>query len=472
MGVNISTWQLARAVSSAGERLGVRTMGVVSGTGIGVVFVRRLQDGDPGGHLRRALDTFPYPEMAERVWDAWYIEGGKAPDKPYKPIPMVNFKLRQDVAETIVCGNYTDVWLAKQGHSGPIGVNYLEKIQTPRLPEILGAMIADVDCVLMGAGIPYQVPKVLDDFAAYRPASYYLDVSGAAPREFALELDPASLLPEKYVGPLRRPAFYAIAATHVLAQYLSDPRRTTGYVDGFVMEGPTAGGHNAPPRDRSKLNARGESVYGPKDEIDLQKMREIDRPFWLAGATAHPKKLVEALEEGAAGCQVGSIFALCNESGLVEDHRRELRRLAFRCELDVFADPRSSPSGFPFNVAQLPGTMSEERVYAERTRVCDIGYLRQAYKTERGTVSFRCPSEPVDTYLRRGGKAEEIVGRKCLCNGLMAAAGVPQIHHAGEEPAIVTLGHNTGFIHDLSRDEDGCYSAEDALLYLLGRRSE
>src|SRR3970282_172202 len=77
MGVNVSNWGLARAVSSGGERLGVRTMGVVSGTGIAVVVARRLQDGDIGGHIRDAFDAFPYPEMVKGVWNAWYIEGGQ-----------------------------------------------------------------------------------------------------------------------------------------------------------------------------------------------------------------------------------------------------------------------------------------------------------------------------------------------------------------------------------------------------------
>ena len=263
--------------------MGVKTMGVVSGTGIAVVVARRLQDGDRGGHIRDAFDAFPYPEMAERVWGSWYIKGGKPEGKPYKPVPMVNFKLRLDVAELIVCANFAEVWLAREGHHGLIGINYLEKIQTPRLPEILGAMIAGVDAILMGAGIPHQVPEVLDSFAAYKPASYYLDVEGGGSREYAMALDPASLVPERFIEGLRRPAFFAIAATHVLAQYLADPRRTPGRVDGFIMEGPTAGGHNAPPRDKSRFNQRGEPVYGEKDAVDLGKMRQLGRPFWLPG---------------------------------------------------------------------------------------------------------------------------------------------------------------------------------------------
>src|SRR3990172_8336422 len=100
------------------------------------------------------------------------------------------------------------------------------------------------------------------------------------------------------------------------------------------MEGPTAGGHNAPPRYRSKFNDRGEPVYGEKDIVDLGKMRQLGRPFWVAGSYAHPQKLAEALAEGATGCQFGSIFALCEESGLRDDLKRETKRLAFRRQLD------------------------------------------------------------------------------------------------------------------------------------------
>ena len=144
-------------------------MGVVSGTGIDTVVARRLQDGDLGGYLHDAFDAFPYPEMAERVWHHWYIEGGKPEDKLCKPTPMANHILRQDIAELIVCSNFAEVWLAKQGHSGPISINYLEKIQTPRLTEIMGAMLAGVDVVLMGAGIPRQVTDAPGDVYAKEP---------------------------------------------------------------------------------------------------------------------------------------------------------------------------------------------------------------------------------------------------------------------------------------------------------------
>lgn len=78
MGAAVSNWRLARAVSRLGQ------LGVVSGTALDLIFARRLQDGDLGGHMRRGLDQFPIPEIAERVWDRYYIPGGKAEKAPYK----------------------------------------------------------------------------------------------------------------------------------------------------------------------------------------------------------------------------------------------------------------------------------------------------------------------------------------------------------------------------------------------------
>ena len=59
MGVGVSSWRLARSVSRVGG------LGVVSGTALDVVLARRLQDGDPGGHMRRALAAFPEQGMAD-----------------------------------------------------------------------------------------------------------------------------------------------------------------------------------------------------------------------------------------------------------------------------------------------------------------------------------------------------------------------------------------------------------------------
>ena len=79
MGVAVSSWPLARAVAAAGQ------LGVVSGTALDAVLARRLQDGDPGGHLRTALAAFPVPEMAEHVLARYFRLGGRGPGEPYAP---------------------------------------------------------------------------------------------------------------------------------------------------------------------------------------------------------------------------------------------------------------------------------------------------------------------------------------------------------------------------------------------------
>ncbi|UJH70774.1 hypothetical protein [Ornithinimicrobium sp. INDO-MA30-4] len=108
MGVAVSSWQLAREVSMAGQ------MGVISGTAMDAVLARRLQQGDPGGHMRRALAAFPSPEMAARILDKFFIEGGKAEDAPYRPLPKLTLDTSRAAAELAVVGNFAEVWCAKR----------------------------------------------------------------------------------------------------------------------------------------------------------------------------------------------------------------------------------------------------------------------------------------------------------------------------------------------------------------------
>ena len=72
MGVAVSNWELANAVS----RLGA--LGVISGTALASVLTRRLQAGDPLGEMRRALANFPIPAVAERILARYHVPGGKA----------------------------------------------------------------------------------------------------------------------------------------------------------------------------------------------------------------------------------------------------------------------------------------------------------------------------------------------------------------------------------------------------------
>ena len=460
MGAGVSSWQLAQAVSQLGQ------LGVVSGTALDHILARRLQDGDPGGHMRRGLDRFPFRKMAERIWETYYIPGGKAENESYKSLPKHSKDSPRELIELCIVANFVEVSLAREGHDNPVGINYLEKIQIPHLSSLYGAMLAGVQYVLMGAGIPLKIPGVLDRLANHEPASYELQVTGAQDGDdTTINFVPLDFAKGE-LPPLLRPNFLPIVASNTLALTLL--KKANGRIDGFVVEGPTAGGHNAPPRGKLQLNQAGEPIYGERDKVDLEKMRELGLPFWLAGGYGTAEKLRGALAAGATGVQVGTAFAFCVESGLRDDYKQALLKKAISGEAKVFTDPFASPTGYPFKAAQLEGTVSESEVYLARPRICDIGYLREAYRTAAGTIDYRCAGEPVTVYLSKGGQEENTVGRKCLCNALMANIGHPQVRGGKYvERGLVTSGDDLSEIPSFLPPNRPAYNAADVIAKLL-----
>jgi len=462
MGAGVSDWRLARAVSQTGQ------LGVVSGTALACILARRLQTGDADGRMRHALEHFPVPGMAARIIADYLIPGGKSADAPFKLTPLPGLNPGPDYVALTVAANFVEVFLAKEGHAGPVGINFLEKIQFPTLPSIFGAMLAGVDYVLMGAGIPRAIPGVLDRLARGETVELKIDIEGGlAGEEFYAKFDPAAFCGGR-APVLQRPFFLGIVASATLAMTLA--RKSSGQVDGFIVEGETAGGHNAPPRGAMQLNAGGEPVYGPRDVADLEKIRELGLPFWLAGACGAAGKLAEALGLGAAGIQVGTAFAFCEESGIRPDLKQQVFQLSREGTLRVFTDPLASPTGFPFKVVQLPGTLSDTRSTTPRERCCDLGFLRHAYRKDDGAVGYRCPAEPAGDFIRKGGTLEETKGRECVCNGLMATIGLAQADsdHNFSLP-LVTAGNDVIHVARFLQPGRDSYTAAEVVGRLLAK---
>ena len=266
---------------------------------------------------------------------------------------------------------------------------------------------------------------------------------------------------------LKRPKFLAIIASSALATMLT--KKSNGKVDGFVVEGPTAGGHNAPPRGEMQLNEHGEPIYGERDVPDLAAIAALGLPFWLAGSYGTPERVGEALALGATGVQVGTAFAFCEESGLREDIRRDVIDMVRAGTVEVRTEPRASPAGFPFKVLQLPDSMSDDAVCIERTRTCDLGFLRQAYKRPDGLLGWRCPAEEIDAYVRKGGDEEDTCGRKCVCNGLLANVGLGQVrgNEVAEKPLVTSGDDVRSVLSFLPTADAASYSAKDVVEHLL-----
>jgi nitronate monooxygenase len=437
MGVYISTPFLANAVSRLGG------YGTVSGVAPERILATILQRGDLGGHYRRALSHFPFPKISKLVLDEFYVEGGRKAGSPIRHAPVFSINPSRLLIALTICANYAFVWLAKEGHEKPVGINYLEKISMPHIYSIVGAMLAGVDFITMGAGIPLAIPDVLRAVLAGNVASYKIPVIGEKIKFHSMTFDPVDFF-EGDLPSMKLPDFIPIISSNLLASIFMT-KLPKGSVQGFCIEEPTAGGHNAPPRTRLTRDDGTVSLcYGEKDAVDYRKISQHGLPFWIGGSYASVEKIELALSLGASGVQIGTIFALSRESGMDESLRRRIISLAFEDKLRIITDMRASPTGFPFKVVDLDGTLSEEKVYKD------------------GTIGYRCPASPPDDFLNKGGSESEAVGRNCICNGLISTASLSDT----DEPPIVTLGDDFSFIKSLITNSNGSYSVRDVFEYL------
>jgi len=239
MGIYVSNWRLARAVAM--ERPG-ETAGTLSGTALDVIYVRLLQLGDPGGHVRRAFTAFDDMfgiGIGKRICDKYFIDGGKDPDVRFKIGPVqkvrsekggtffeqstkedksVPLKLYDELVELLIAIGFAETWLAKEGHYGKIFMNFLYKIEIPLLFVMYGAMLASVDGIVVGAGNPDGLPAVVERLVNHEKVTKSLPVLYRSNGEsYSLSFDPKTIADGKLTRqPIKKPAFLAIASLEEL----------------------------------------------------------------------------------------------------------------------------------------------------------------------------------------------------------------------------------------------------------------
>ena len=75
--------------------------------------------------------------------------------------------------------------------------------------------------------------------------------------------------------------------------------------------------------------------------------------------------------------------------------------------------------------------------------------------------------DPVETYVKKGGRLADTEGRKCLCNALMSNLDRGQVRSWGtQEDPLLTSGDDLEILGEFLNGRDR-YTAADVLDYLL-----
>ena len=278
MGIAISGWPLARAVSSMGQ------LGVVSGTAIDNVFVRRLQDDGIDDELRRALERFPRQRVVDDII-ARFGSTRRTGSTPYRSLPALTHRSAGRSIDAIVLASFIEVTLAKMGHRGIVGINLLTKVQLPTAPALCGAILAGVDYVLMGAGVPTHIPGVLEQLTRGEPVVLPLSVTGARattrPRRFistplpicprTRSSDRASWASSRRTCS-RRPSPSAAMVPSTASSWSDRPRAVTTRRPGAPFG----------------VDDEGNPQYGERDVVDFDVWQISPGRFGSAGASRQP----------------------------------------------------------------------------------------------------------------------------------------------------------------------------------------
>ncbi|MGO8671444.1 MAG: nitronate monooxygenase [Capsulimonadaceae bacterium] len=423
MGVRISGAKLANVTA----RLGA--VGVVSSVGLRHIVGEEVRRGDP--EAIAIAQTFPLPRYVEDLMA--FAPGGRMHKTPL-PMDCPNpAKAELPRRLSAICA-YIEVMRAKQGHRGMVGINVMWKCALTVLPSLYGAMLAGVDALLCGAGVPMDLPDIVARMEHGEDMDYVPLHGTETSARLKISDDQSMDLITRH----RRPMLIPILSNYAFPKRIVDIwERQYGLApDAFVLENHRAGGHNAPPRNRKE--------FGEADELTgyFYKVRDLGIPVYVAGSGSTHEEMEAWINEGAYGLQVGSRFALCTDSGMSPDLREQVVDYNRELMTDVRTANRLSSTGYPFKYVPLAGTLSDRDVYEKRKRICDHGYLQHSLFTpqEDGTVkeTYICPAMPEAQFAKLGGKVEDTPGIMCLCNALLATAGLAK----PGEPPLVTLGES------------------------------
>jgi len=425
MGAGVSRWWLARMVAILGG------VGTLSSAALRSLIIEAVRNGDE--KVIAMAKTFPFPQHIAELLA--FAPGGKM-HKSIGPMDQAGPK-GERARRLSTIASFTEVSLAKEGHRGKMAENVMWKIPQTVLPTIYGAMLAGIDLLACGAGVPMELAEIV--LKIRRGESlYYAALYGTGTSAELQVIDGTAEFLERF----ERPKLAVILSNFAFCGKIKENwwKNHRMVPDFIVIEGYEAGGHNAPPRNKREHTEEEDGV-----ETYFNKVLALGIPVIVAGAFKYGgnrKDLRYWRRKGAYGIQVGSRFALCEESPFLPKVKKRIIANNRRGRTKIVTSKRS-PTGYPWKEVQLNGTLSSMSVYNKRKRRCLYGYLRKGHKVMvngKEIEVLTCPAMPVETYIRlhpektRAECLAECAGVICLCEALPSNVGVLS------GPPTVTLG--------------------------------
>lgn len=260
----------------------------------------------------------------------------------------------------------------------PVGINIMVAIQKDYADSVHGAMDADVDFIISGAGLPLNLPEIARKHS---------------------RADKTALIPIASSG----------RALELICRRWSKNGRVP---DAVIVEGPKAGGHIA---WKSKTDAFSESNSLEALVEDVKPVAEKygNIPVIAAGGVYDKKDIEGFLDLGCSGVQMGTRFLATKESGATEEFKQKI--LECKEEDIVLADKPGSPCRMLFRVLKQ-SPFYEEALNDLRKKKCDKGYLQY--------INSQCVA------------CQDTTEAFCICNGLLAACG----YNNTEEKELYSVG--------------------------------
>ncbi|MGE5809385.1 MAG: NAD(P)H-dependent flavin oxidoreductase [Nitrospirota bacterium] len=274
---------------------------------------------------------------------------------------------------------YEEVSLSKTP-GGYVGINIMGALARDFSDSVKGALDAGADAIISGAGLPLNLPAI---------------------------------------QPPKDTALIPIVSSARALEIICKKWEKLGYrPDAVVLEGPLAGGHLGFRIDQITLESNKLENLFPS--VKDTAMKYGDFPVIVAGGLYTHNDIVQFMNEGADGVQMGTRFLATEESSASTPYKEAVIRAK---EEDIIVAHRpGSPCGLPFRVIKQ-SPMYVSSLQQLRKPKCDKGYVLMKDAEGKFTI---CPAK------------EDNKSYFCICNGLLSSSGYNPI----EEEPLYTVGTN------------------------------